>query len=77
MLELSKLGRQFNILVFLRHFLPSCSCTILKTFRNAVCVYTLVSILAYLLRKRVCVHSRNVIYKNCIVITPVSKVCSQ
>jgi len=61
------------MLVFVRHFLSFCSCTTLKIFRNAVCVYTLILFLAYLLRVRVCIHSRNVNNKYCIVITPVEQ----
>jgi len=37
------------------------------------CVYALILSLAYLLRKRVCIHSRNVNTKYCIVITPVEQ----
>jgi len=65
MLELSKLGRSFKMLVFLRYSLSFCTCTTLKIFRNAVCVYALILFLAYLLRKRVCIPSRNVNTKFC------------
>jgi len=67
------------MLVFLRYFLSFCSYTTLKVFRNAVCVcvcvcvYALILFLAYLLRKRICIHSRNVNDKYCIVITPVEQ----
>jgi len=36
-------------------------------------MYTLTLFLTYLLRKRVCLHSLNVTYKYCIVITPVEQ----
>ena len=39
----------------------------------SVCVCALILFLAYLLRKRVCIHSRNVNNKYCIVIVPVEK----
>jgi len=67
------LGRSFKMLVFLRHFLSLCSCTTLKVFRNGVRVYAFISFLAYLLRNRVCMHSRNVNNKYCVVITPVEQ----
>jgi len=57
------------MLIILRHFLSFCSCTTLKIFRNRVYVYTLILFLAYLLRKKVCIHSQNVNNKYCIVIT--------
>jgi len=44
---------------------------------KTVCVYALMLFLAYLLRKRVWIHSRNVNNKYYIVITPVKRVCSQ
>jgi len=40
-------------------------------------VYTFILFLANFLRKRVCIHSWNFIYKYCIVITPVEQTCSQ
>jgi len=61
------------MLVFLMHFLSFCSCITLKIFRNAVRVYALILFLAYLVMKRVCIHSRNVNNKYCIVTTPVEQ----
>ena len=62
------------MLVVLRHFLSFCSCTTLKVFRNGVHVCAFILFLAYLLRNRVCMHTRNVNNKYCIVITPVEQV---
>jgi len=44
---------------------------ILKIFRDAMFVYALILFLAYLLRKNVCIDSRTVNNKNCIVLAPV------
>jgi len=41
--------------------------SLLKIFRNAVCVYVLILLLVYLLRKRVCINTRNFNNKCCIV----------
>ena len=61
------------MLVFLRHFYPFVRVTALKIFRNAVCVCALILFLANLLRKRVCIRSRNVNNKCCIVTAPVQQ----
>jgi len=50
-------------------FLSFCLCTTLKIFRNAVCVYALILFPTYLLRKRVCIDSRNVNNKYWIIYT--------
>jgi len=54
----------------MRYFLSFRSCTSLKIFRNAVCVYALILFFAYYLRKRVCIHTRNINTECNIVITP-------
>ena len=54
----------------MRYFLSFRSCATLTIFRNAVCVYTLILFLAYLLRKRVCIHTRNFNTECNNVITP-------
>ena len=54
----------------MRYFLSFRSCTTLKIFRNAVCMYALILFLAYLLRKREFAHTRNFNTKCNIVITP-------
>ena len=55
----------------MRYFLSFRSCTTLKRFRNAMRMFALILFLAYLLRKRVCIHTRNFNTKCNIVITPV------
>jgi len=60
------------MLVFQRHFflLFTHNC---EKFSEMQCVSALILFHAYLLRKRVCIHSRNVIDKCCIVITSVEQ----
>jgi len=79
MLELWKLGRSFKMLVFLRHFFILLLVYHSERFQKWS-VYAFILFLAYLLRNRVCMHSRNVNNKYFIVITPLEqsfKVCSQ
>jgi len=57
-------SKAFFILLFVYH-----SDNFLK---RSVRMHTLILFLAYLLRKRVCIRSRNVIYKYCII-TPVEQ----
>jgi len=67
------------MLVFLRHFFILLLVYHSERFQKWS-VYAFILFLAYLLRNRVCMHSRNVNNKYFIVITPLEqsfKVCSQ
>jgi len=62
---------KFYILIIKIHII------ILKIFGDALCVYALILFLAYLLRKRVCIDSRNLNNKYCILSHQWSKVYRQ
>jgi len=61
------------MLIYLKHFLSFCSCTTLKIFRNAVCVYACFCFLPIASEDeslhRLSKHQN----KYCIVITPVEQ----